>query len=128
MWPQADAQNPRNLLTLSFHRDGLFGHMREPECWVPAYWQRVARDAACREWVREIAGWPHMQAVLANEVQADATSVLLEHYQLDGRAIDLLSMMTTPGVPTDIHAASLRVNLLFPADAATDDWLRALDS
>lgn len=127
VWPDADGA-PRNLLTLSFHPDGLVRYMREPERWVPAYWQRLEREPDCREPLREIASWPHVRAWLAEPAAADASPVLLERYRLDGRDLDLLSMMTTPGVPIDITAGSLRVNLLFPADAATDDWLRALDA
>lgn len=52
----------------------------------------------------------------------------MECYCLDGQPINLLSMITTPRVPSDITAGSLRVNLMFQADAATDEWLRGLDA
>lgn len=130
VWPDAGSSQPvRNLLTLSFHPDGLVHYMREPESWVPGYWQCILRDATCHARVRDIAAYPHMQAWLATlAAPTDAAPALLERYSLDGQPINLLSMMTTPGVPSDITAGSLRVNLLFPADAATDEWLRGLDA
>lgn len=51
---------------------------------------------------------------------------LLERYALGDQPIDLLSFFAMLGAPTDIHAASLRVNLLFPASEDTDQWLRTL--
>lgn len=129
VWPDAGSSPPvRNLLTLSFHPDGLVRYMREPESWVPGYWHRILRDATCHARVREISALPHMRAWLATPVPISSAPALLEQYVLDEHPINLLSMMTTPGVPSDITAGSLRVNLLFPADAATDEWLRGLDA
>jgi len=53
---------------------------------------------------------------------------LLERYVLNDQSIDLLSFFATLGAPTDLHAASLRVNLLFPANEETDHWLRLLEA
>lgn len=130
VWPDASSGHaPRNLLMLSFHPDGLIRYMHEPESWVPGYWQRIVRDAACHALVRDIAAFPHMQEWLATAAAPISTApALLEQYVLDDHQINLLSMMTTPGVPSDITIGSLRVNLLFPADAATDEWLRGLDA
>lgn len=126
LWP-GTPQQPANLLRLSFHADGLVRYMDAPDSWVPAHWRRIRRDARCPELLREIEAWPHVNAWLRAPAVPATEPALLERYRLDGLAITLLSMMTTPGVPTDITAASLRVNLMFPADAATDDWLRQLD-
>lgn len=126
LWPGSGG--PANLLRLSFDAEGLVRHMDDPMAWVPAYWRQIRRDAVCGSLLREIETWPHVQAWLRQPPPAvPADPLLLERYRFDGRSVALLSMMTTPGVPTDITAASLRVNLLFPADAATDDWLRRLD-
>lgn len=126
LWPGTSGQ-PANLLRLSFHADGLVRYMDAPETWVPAHWRRIRRDARSPDLLREIEAWPHLQAWLRVPPQPSTEPALLERYRLDGLPIRLLSMMTTPGVPTDISAASLRVNLMFPADTATDDWLRQLD-
>ena len=117
----------RNLLRLTFHADGLIHYMREPARWLPQQWQRIVHDASCQALIAEIATWPHAHFWLGNPEPEQLEPALLEHYQLDGHPIDLLSMMVSPGVPADITAASLRVNLLFPANEITDRWLTDLE-
>lgn len=126
LWSRVSAGSPqRNLLRLTFHPEGLLPVMREPERWVPAQWRRIVQDAACEELVRDISGWPHMRRWMRRPSGAGDAPALLERYVLDRQPVDLLSVFATLGAPTDIHAASLRVNLLFPANEETDRWLRA---
>ncbi len=124
LWRRVSGGRPeRNLLRLTFHPEGLVPFMDAPETWVPRQWARMLRDAQCPALMAEIAAWPHLQRWLKTAEADDGAPALLERYRLGTQPINLMSMMAVPGVPTDITAASLRVNLLFPADQATDRWL-----
>lgn len=129
LWHRVSGGQPeRNLLRLTFHQEGLIRYMREPALWLPGQWHRIVQDAGCHALINEIANWPHMQEWVQSTEISRVEPALLERYVLDGQPIDLLSMIVSPGAPSDITAASLRVNLLFPADDATDRWLCALEA
>jgi len=47
------------------------------------------------------------------------------HLKRDGLELRLFTTLTTLGTPLDVTAEELRIETYFPADAATDAWLRA---
>lgn len=48
----------------------------------------------------------------------------IEHIRKGDTTLSLYSVVATVGTPLDVSLQNLRLELFFPADAATKEWLR----
>jgi len=118
--PRADGLN---LLTTLLQPGGLGDHLVNAEEIRSLAWQRATREAL---------GDPTLAALLANLPQpgnADLPKALpplvLTRIRSPQGELNFLSIFTTFGMPQDITLASLRIEHLIPADAATWQVMRA---
>jgi transcriptional regulator with XRE-family HTH domain len=121
----------RNLMQLFFHPQGLAPFITNWAQVAPLLWQRAKREA------QTLAG-AEMNAVL------DALAPLQDHHVLWSGAdsalmpvstfmiqfgetkLSLFAIIATFGTAQDVTADELRIETLFPADAQTEAFFRAL--
>ncbi|HYC04253.1 MAG TPA: helix-turn-helix transcriptional regulator [Azospirillaceae bacterium] len=65
----------------------------------------------------------HAKAALADDAPVAPTLTL--RFKKDGVRLSLLTVIASMGTPLDAGLQDLRVELFFPADAATEAWFRA---
>ncbi|MBL8958077.1 MAG: helix-turn-helix transcriptional regulator [Myxococcaceae bacterium] len=75
----------------------------------------------------EVRGYPGVAALELPQVPAPAAPVSLVHMKLGEHEARLFTMVTTIGTPLDVTAQELAIESYFPADEATDEWLKQLD-
>lgn len=121
---------PRNLMRLFFHPAGVRPHVENWAAVAPLLWQRARREAAA-------LGGRDMQAVLdeLRPHQDEETlraggdvplvPVLPLTLALGPARLSFFTVIATFGTAQDVTADELRLECLFPADAATDRALRA---
>jgi hypothetical protein len=76
----------------------------------------------------EIATWPAIppRSTWAHAAPDDEPDpVMTWQIRLDGRDYSLYSVMSSFGTPADITLSELTIELFFPADQATQDYLRS---
>lgn len=130
MWHRIGGAQP-NLLHLTFHPEGLLGHMVDADRWLPSVWfqsvQQLPDDAQARELLAALQTYPAVQRIQRQPIRPNAEPVVVERYRVGVHTLALLSMVVRVGTPRDATAAALQISLLFPADKPTDDVLLALD-
>lgn len=83
-------------------------------------------DAERRKLRDEVRQYPGISALtLPTEPSADAPAALV-HLKKGNDEVRLFTMLTTLGTPLDITAQELAVESYFPADDATEAWLKRL--
>lgn len=120
----------RNLMRLFFHPNGIKPVVTNWTAIAPLLWRRAQREA-------EALGGQEMKQVLAELspfqdedtlwAAADAALVPVLPFQIDaaGVHISLFAVIATFGTAQDVTADELRIESLFPADAATEQLFRA---
>lgn len=120
----------RNLMRLFFHPNGIRPLVTNWSAIAPLLWHRARREA-------EALGGEEMMQVLSElaPYQDDATiwtaegtalvPVLPFNIEKDGLRISLFTVIATFGTAQDVTADELRIESLFPADAATEALFRA---
>ena len=120
----------RNLMRLFFHPNGIKPFVTNWTAIAPLLWHRAQREA-------EALGGQEMQQVLTELGQyqdadtlwpANDTAlvpVLPLEIEKDGVRISLFTVIATFGTAQDVTADELRIETLFPADAATEQLFRA---
>jgi transcriptional regulator with XRE-family HTH domain len=133
MFRRVCGDRPPNVLALLFHPEGMQPYIRNfEEIAVPL----LARTA------REAIEHPHVQSVLDRVLHyptvptrwrsldlsrsANPLPVLPTEFAVGDQRLKVFSMMTTFGTPLDVTTDELRVEAFFPADAASEQLLRAL--
>jgi transcriptional regulator with XRE-family HTH domain len=123
-----------NLLRMALHPDGFAGRSRNFAQWSPYLLRNLdralARDdsPALRQLAAEAAGWPGLPSRRnwsAPAGQEITEAVLTWQVTAGGHELSFFTIMSTPGTPLDVTLAELSVELFFPADAATEERLRA---
>lgn len=121
----------RNLLRLMFHPAGLRPFVTNWTTAGPLLWQRARREA-------DTLGGAEMKAILdelapfqsGDTLASDAGVLLLPvlpiEIEKDGLRVSLFTVISTFGTAQDVTADELKIELLFPADAATDSLFRQL--
>lgn len=125
VWSHAGAAGqPRNLMRLFFHPDGIRPLVTNWKSVAPLLWRRAQREA-------EALGGEEMRRVLAELRQyqdpdtlwaaedAALVPVLPLEMVKDGLRISLFTVISTFGTAQDVTADELRIESLFPADEAT---------
>ncbi len=121
----------RNLMRLFFHPNGIQPFVTNWRAIAPLLWHRAQREA-------EALGGQEMKLVLTelNPYQdaytlwaaedAALVPVLPLEIEKDGVRISLFTVIATFGTAQDVTADELRIESLFPADAATEKLFRAV--
>jgi transcriptional regulator with XRE-family HTH domain len=121
----------RNLMRLFFHPKGIRPFVTNWNLVGPLLWHRAQREA-------ESLGGDEMKAVLADLAQhqdaetlwaaedAALVPVLPLEMEKDGLNISLFTVIATFGTAQDVTADELRIESLFPADAATEQLFRSM--
>ena len=120
----------RNLMRLFFHPHGIRPLITNWTAIGPLIWHRAQREA-------EALGGQEMKEVLAelspyqdaNTLWAAANAALVPVMPFDietnGLRISMFAVIATFGTAQDVTADELRIESLFPADAATEALFRA---
>jgi MmyB-like transcription regulator ligand binding domain len=121
----------RNLMRLFFHPKGIKPFVTNWSLVGPLLWHRAQREA-------EALGGEEMKAVLADLAQhqdaetlwaaedAALVPVLPLEMEKDGLRMSLFTVIATFGTAQDVTADELRIESLFPADAATEQMFRSM--
>jgi len=121
----------RNLMRLFFHPDGIRPFVTNWAAIAPLLWRRAQREA-------EALGGHDMKQVLAElgrfqdaetlraAVDAALVPVLPFEIEKGGLRVSLFAVIATFGTAQDVTADELRIESLFPADAATETLFRGL--
>lgn len=124
---------PRNMLHLLFDPLGMRPFIANWEATAASLIQRVRREAVGRvvdartdALLRELLAYPGVDSRWAAPQGGATLPVVPLSVVHDGRVLSYFSMVTTVGTPQTIAAQELRVECLFPADAATEDGHAAL--
>ena len=76
----------------------------------------------------EVRGYPGVAALQHSAPAGLGTPVALVHMKRGDDEARLFTMVTTLGTPLDITAQDLAIESYFPADEATEAWLRGLSA
>jgi len=121
----------RNLMRLFFHPNGIKPFVANWSSIAPLLWHRAQREA-------EAVGGEEMKQVLSELSQfqdadtlwaaedAALVPVLPLEIEKDGARISLFTVIATFGTAQDVTADELRIESLFPADAATEQLFRGV--
>lgn len=121
----------RNLMRLFFHPNGIKPYVVNWTMVAPLLWHRAQREA-------ETLGGQEMKAVLTDLAQyqdaetlwaaeeAALVPVLPLEVNKDGLRISLFTVIATFGTAQDVTADELRIETLFPADAATEQLFKGM--
>lgn len=122
---------PPNLLKLLFSppMDGVVENLAEVASWTL---RRLQAEAMLEDplaeptpLLRQLQQHPAMSAAAPAPAGETAAPVLTLRFRKGGTRLALLSVIASLGTPLDAGLQDLRVELFFPADAATEAWFRA---
>ena len=126
---------PLNMMRASLHPEGFAAATLNFDAWGRHLLHELERardaadDPALAALAAEVAGYPNVAALMATATRRPTyqESLLIPCVLLsgEGRTLSLFTTQATFGSPRDITLAELTVELFYPADAATEDALRA---
>jgi transcriptional regulator with XRE-family HTH domain len=128
IWERVGGHHP-NLMRLFFHPNGIRPLITNWRAVGPLIWRRALREA-------DAVGGEEMKAVLGalaplqdeDMLWSPADTALLPVMPFDlavnGLAISMFAVVATFGTAQDVTADELRIETLFPADAATEALFR----
>jgi transcriptional regulator with XRE-family HTH domain len=119
----------RNLMRLFFHPNGIKPYVTNWTAIAPLLWHRARREAEAlggREMKQVLAelGQHHDADTLWAADDAALVPVLPLEIEKDGARISLFTVIATFGTAQDVTADELRIEILFPADDATERLFR----
>lgn len=127
---------PRNMLHLMFDPTGMRPFIVNWEETSKALIQRIHREAVghtlderARELLTSLLAYPDVDPILRNigsSAREPTLPMVPFSFQKDGQVLRYFSMITTVGTPQTITTQELRIELMFPADEATEDAHRRL--
>jgi len=121
----------RNLMRLFFHPQGIKPYVTNWRAVAPLLWHRARREAEAlggqemKEILLELSQYQDADTLWAAE-DAALVPVLPLETEKDGLRISLFTVIATFGTAQDVTADELRIESLFPADAATERLFRDL--
>lgn len=130
VWTRVGGEQ-RNLMRLMFHPQGIRPLVTNWPAVGPIMWRRAQREA-------EDLGGAEMKAVLdelapyqdhkALRAAADMALVPVMAFNMlvNGISISMFTVVATIGTAQDVTADELRIETLFPADAATEALFRGV--
>jgi transcriptional regulator with XRE-family HTH domain len=121
--------NQRNLMRLFFHPNGIKPFVTNWTAVAPLLWHRAQREAEAlgghemKQVLLELSQFQDADTLWAAE-DAALVPVLPLEVEKDGVRISLFTVIATFGTAQDVTADELRIESLFPADAATETLFR----
>jgi transcriptional regulator with XRE-family HTH domain len=129
----AARKTPRNLLHLMFDPNGMRPFIANWEAVAKSLFQRVYRESVgrviddrTRALLAALLAYPDVKTEWKNPVELSAMPVIPIGFVRGDQALSYFSMVTTVGTPQTIAAQELRIECMFPADAATEDHHRKM--
>jgi transcriptional regulator with XRE-family HTH domain len=121
----------RNLMRLFFHPEGIRPYVTNWTVVAPLLWHRARREAEAlggQEMMRVLEDLGHYQddETLSAAEGSALVPVLPLEIDKDGVRVSLFTVIATFGTAQDVTADELRIESLFPADAATEQLFRSL--
>ncbi len=120
----------RNLMRLFFHQNGIKPWVTNWQAIAPLLWHRAQREAEAfgghemKQVLTELSQFQDADTLWSAE-DAALVPVLPLEIEKGGVRISLFTVIATFGTPQDVTADELRIESLFPADAATATLFRA---
>jgi len=129
-----EGAGPPNTLRLMLHPDGLRPVTRDWERAAGHLIERAHRQLKgaedndpLRQLLEEVLAYPGVPESFAIEnPSADALPVLPLEFELDGKVLSWITTVASFGTPQDVTAEEIMVEGFLPADAATEELIRAL--
>lgn len=121
----------RNLMRLFFHPEGIRPFVANWKTIAPLLWQRAQRESEAlggeetRRILEELALYQDADTLRPAE-DAPLVPVLPLEIEKDGLRISLFTVIATFGTAQDVTADEMRIESLFPADKATEQFFRSL--
>ena len=120
-----------NLMRLFFRPEGLRPFVTNWDAIAPLLWQRAQREADAtggEDMHRLLAELAPLQdeATLRSEGHGVPLPVMPIDVEKDGIRVSLFTVISTFGIAQDVTTDELRIESLFPADAATETLFRTL--
>jgi len=123
---------PTNVFRAALHPEGLAPLTSNFPAWSAYLLGRLSRLAAQDELAAglaaEIETWPGIPARsewAASGYQETPGPVLAWEVNLEGHALRLYTVMARIDVTTDVTLSELTLELFYPADEVTEEWLRS---
>jgi transcriptional regulator with XRE-family HTH domain len=126
-------KSPRNILHLMFDPEGMRPFIANWDNAARGLYQRVFResvgrviDEGSKQLLAALEGYPDVRDDWKLPAGGESAATALPVIPLsfiqggDGKLLNYFSMVTTVGTPQTIAAQELRVECMFPADAATE--------
>jgi transcriptional regulator with XRE-family HTH domain len=130
LWTRVGSGSGRNLMRLFFHPAGIQPFVKNWKAVAPAVWCRAQREAEAhggqpmRQLLDDLRPYLDSDTLRAGEDLA-LLPVLPVEIAKDGVNISLFTVIATFGTAQDVTTDELRVETMFPADAATESLFRA---
>ena len=123
----AARKTPRNLLHLMFDPNGMRPFIANWEAVAKSLFQRVYRESVgrviddrTRALLAALLAYPDVKTEWKNPVELSAMPVIPIGFVRGDQVLSYFSMVTTVGTPQTIAAQELRIECMFPVDAATE--------
>jgi transcriptional regulator with XRE-family HTH domain len=122
-----------NVVRAVLHPHALRPYVVNWEEVAKATVQRLQRDLAAspddergQALLREVLSYPDLPAAATEPWGYTAAPFLSVHLRRGDEEVRLFTLLTTLGTPLDVTAQELAIESYFPADAASDRYLRAI--
>jgi transcriptional regulator with XRE-family HTH domain len=119
-----------NAMRMLCHPAGLRRYIVNWDDLAGAMIERLHREVSSggeQALLDEILAYPDMPRRFARPRLGETPPVVLSiHVRKQEVDLRLFTTLTTLGTPLDVTAAELRIESYFPADHATDEWVRSL--
>ncbi len=126
---------PVNVMRVGLHPDGLsrwIVNLGEVRAYFLGRLERqvaITADPQLAALLEEVASYPAPEHHPASAFEAAAGQILTPLMRLrapDGRELGFFATVATFGTAAEVTTSELSIELAFPADAATAEWLRNL--
>jgi transcriptional regulator with XRE-family HTH domain len=119
-----------NAMRILFHPRGLRPYIANWEDTAATMIERLHREVtlgASRALLDQVLAYPGVPRSFARPRLGEQPQVVLTmHLRKGDRDLRLFTTLTTLGTPLDVTAQELRIESYFPADSATEEWVRSL--
>lgn len=135
VWQRVDPSGRRNIMRMTFHPEGLQSRLTNWPQVAGLLWARLQRELAAdpthqalSQLLADIGQWPGLpHARELRQGQAGlGPPIIPMSYDLGGRSLQVISMVSSFGTAQDATAQELRVETFFPADDFSRDFFAAL--
>lgn len=133
VWRRTCGDGPRNLVRVTFHREGIRPYIKNWHEVGPILLNRIRREAAAKpgagidRLLDDLLSDPDVpHAWHAPDWHLPLNPLCLFHVGKGDLGFSLFSMLTTFGTPQDVTVDELRIETFFPHDVQTEALLRSL--